>query len=286
MTGMNWLDAVIILFLFISMLQGIRVGLIKSIFTIAGLAAGLTAAVRFYAPGGSLLRSQVNLPLLVADMVSFIAIFLAVFFAVTVVRSLAAHLTRFKLIQTADKIGGIAAGLVIGLAIIGTVLILLTSFPLIDGFQTLVAESYLAPSIIDAVHTFYDFLADMLPLNLPQLAFHPEDLAGHLNNIQVYPAQHAAAFRQLDGATCFVCGSAVQFLGFLENVLGAISPKFRCTNCDRTSDGCQTYEGYHLMYENCPVVLGRAGYRFDCGVWPNHSFHRPTAPCPVCGEAN
>ncbi len=281
--GFNWLDIIIGLILVAALIKGVSAGLIRSIFNFAGIIAGLVLAINYYAPGSSLILIYITLPQLIADALSFILIFSFTAAIIHAVGYFVAAITRVSLFRFLDKIGGGAAGIIIGLALIGVLLILMTAFPLYDDFPDHVEESYLAEPIIDTTYTIYDELADLLPLDLPLLTAFPEDLGVYLNNISSTPSQYRRVdFSSLDNATCFVCGNAVEFIGFLDNNKGSISPKFICTECGRTSDGCQTYEGYHEMYEQCPVELGRLGYRLDCGIWKNKSYHRPAGPCPVC----
>jgi hypothetical protein len=162
-------------------------------------------------------------------------------------------------------------------------LILLTSFPVYAEFPDQVEQSYMAPTIIEITTVVYDELSNFLPFKLPRIATYPESLGGYVSSISSYVEHQSVDFKQLDQATCFACGEPVDFLGYLDNSRGSISPKFLCSGCGRTSDGCQTYEGYHEMYEVCPVELAKQGYRFDCGIWTNHRYIVPEGPCVVCG---
>lgn len=281
--GFNWLDIVIGFFLVAALVQGIRIGLIKSIFSIAGIIMGLAVASSHYADGSTLITSYINMPQLIADVASFIVIFSFVAALIQIFGSFIAGITRFGLIKMVDKIGGSVAGLVIGLALAGVILIMLTAFPLFGGFNEQVEGSYLAEPIVDTTFAFYEGISEILPYDLPQLTMLPEELGSYFNNVVSYSSHSNFDFETLDGATCFVCGAPVEFIGYLNNNKGTVSPKFICTDCGRTSDGCQTYEGYHGMYEKCPVVLGNQGYRLDCGIWNNNSYLRPTGPCVVCG---
>lgn len=283
---LNWIDILIAIFLAVAMVQGIRTGLIRSIFTIAGLAAGLGAASAYYVEVSSLILGYLNLPAFLADAASFILIFSITTLSVHFLGSLLFLVIRITPLRLIDKLGGGGAGLVIGLAVMGVVLILLISFPLFPGVQDHVEQSTLALQIVDHTHFVLDTFSELLPVELPRLALHPEDLAGYFNNAGALDREiyhHDVDFAALEGTACFVCEGPVEFLGFMNNNKGSYSPKFTCIECGRTSDGCQTYEGYHLMYEQCPVELGNRGYRFDCGIWTNHSYHRPSGPCPTCG---
>lgn len=282
----NWLDLIILIVMAAAVIQGVRAGLIRSIFSVAGLAAGFLAAINFYAPAGSMIIKHINLPQIIADVLSFIVIFAVTTAAIHLIGSFIAILTKIKLLKFADRVGGSAAGLLVGFILVGIIMIMITAFPLFNGLHDQIEQSYLAPHIVENTLQIYGELGKLLPVEMPQLKTFPEELSSYLSVISTRSEQadhHNVNYKKLDGATCFVCEGPVEFLGYLDNNMNSLSPKFICTECGRTSDGCQTYEGYHEMYRVCPVELGKQGYRFDCGVWTNHSYHRPTGPCVICG---
>ena len=284
--SLNWLDLVIVIILAAAVIQGIRAGMIRSIFNVAGLTVGFLAAINYYAMAGSMITRHINMPQLIADVLSFIVIFAVTTALIHLAGSLIAILTRISLFRLADRAGGSAAGLLIGFTLVGIALIMITAFPLFNGFHDQIEQSYLAPPIVENTHQVYEELGKLLPVELPQLTTFPEELTSYLSVVSTRSGQsdhHRVNYEKLDGATCFVCEGPVEFIGYLDNNMNSLSPKFICTESGRTSDGCQTYEGYHEMYQVCPVELGKQGYRFDCGVWTNHSYHRPTGPCVVCG---
>ena len=282
----HWLDILIAIFLVISIIQGVKAGLIKSIFSIAGIAAGLGVAIVYYVEGSNLVLSLINLPRFIADSLSFIILFSITAVLIHAFGFVVALVTRFSPLRLVDKIGGGGAGLVIGLGVVGVILLLLIAFPIFGGIQDYLEQSAIAPFIAENTELVIGGFSNLLPVDLPSLTIYPEDLAGYFNDTAAagYSSYHQNIdFATLDGTACFVCGGPVEFMGLLNNDMGSYSPKFTCTECGRTSDGCQTYEGYHQMYEICPVELGNRGYRFDCGVWTNHSYHRPAGPCLTCG---
>jgi hypothetical protein len=125
---------------------------------------------------------------------------------------------------------------------------------------------------------------ESLGLPLPKLvnlpADYQEEAAGLRHGLQFMRLN----FTRLDGATCLNCRGKVQFLGYRFSRGTLMSPEFRCPKCGRTSDGCQTFEGFHAIYGKCPVTLAEEGVQFDCGVWRNGSWTVPRGVCPVCGN--
>lgn len=283
--NLNWVDLVIILILLFSCLGGIKQGLIASIFLVLGIMGGLMAASRFYAPAGDFLGRIIALPQSAADLISFTVIFLAACFLIMTIGSLFSMLTRFRLLAIANRIGGAISGLIIGAVISGIILIVLIAFPLFDDLQDQLESSYLAPAMTSGLHYLQEKVENVLPLQLPRLAFYPEQPGGHMGKSPTFAPQFSfVEFEKIDGSTCISCQGKAVFLGYLTNRYGSLSPKFECADCARTSDGCLTYEGHHLMYRRCPAELGKQGYRFDCGIWTNGSYYRPVGICPVCEE--
>jgi membrane protein required for colicin V production len=279
----NWIDVIIAAIILFAVINGTRAGLIRSLFSIAGLIIGLMAAKAYHVQLGSLLPVGTWLPMVAVDAFSFLAIFII---AAALFHYLGSYISCSLLscsLKNTDRFLGSFVGLLIGIVLVGALLIMLTAFPLFDAFPEQVEESYLAQPIVENVYLTYNALTDYLNLDLPQLTIYTEDMGAYFSAISIDADFHQIDFRTLDNATCFVCGDKVEYLGILDNGKGSVSPKFVCTACGRTSDGCQTYEGYHVMYEKCPVALGNQGYRFDCGIWTNNSYHRPVGPCPVCG---
>jgi hypothetical protein len=90
-------------------------------------------------------------------------------------------------------------------------------------------------------------------------------------------AELTRMFHETGGWTCAACGGRVQFMAFGNEPQPRI-PLFQCLVCGRRSDGCQTFEGHHLLYGGCPLdedVSSR------CGYWQG-DWAKPRGTCPVC----
>jgi len=180
----------------------------------------------------------------------------------------------------AGRIGGGIIGLLLG-CFIATVLV-----PVIGrgGWgQEAVSRSTLARPFLQTTPAFF-YVADALNLDLPMLnarAIRFEDEG------QAEPAAlvERINYSRLNGSTCIECRAAVLFDGYFRRVGASVSPKFTCPQCGRTSDGCQTFEGFHKMYGRCPVDVSEALGPIDCGVWPNDRPVYPNGVCPIDGKS-
>lgn len=281
--SINWLDVTIAIILILSLVQGIRTGLIRSVFNIAGVLAGIITAMNYYTLLGSFILEYIYFPEIAVNVFSFIIIFSFTVVIVHLIGSVFHSVTGFSPVRIADKLGGSTLGLVIGLTVVGILLILMTSFPVYAEFPDQVEKSYMAPVIMDITTVVYDSLSEVLPFKLPLINTYPESLVTYIDTVGAYTDKQGTNYKELDQSTCFVCSEPVDFMGYVDNGKGSVSPKFICSGCGRTSDGCQTYEGYHQMYDACPVELSNRGYRFDCGIWTNNRYVKPEGPCVVCG---
>jgi len=175
-----------------------------------------------------------------------------------------------------SRIGAGIVGFGLGMAICAVVV------PVIgraEGLRRHVRESRLAVPFLDYLPRLYG-IADRLNVNLPQISRRMKIEDESVERSGMFAER--INYTRLDGSTCIECGARVGFEGYVRRGL-TVSPKFVCPVCGRTSDGCQTYEGFHTMYDMCPAVYTMHGSVIDCGVWPNDRPVRAAGTCPVCG---
>jgi hypothetical protein len=150
-----------------------------------------------------------------------------------------------------------------------------------EGLRRHVRESRLAVPFLDCMPRVYG-IADRLNINLPQIKRRMKIEDESVERSGMFAER--INYTKLDGSICVECGARVEFQGYFRRGL-TVSPKFVCPVCGRTSDGCQTYEGFHIMYGMCPAAYTADGTCIDCGVWPNNRPVRAAGTCPVCGTA-
>ena len=169
-------------------------------------------------------------------------------------------------------------GAAIGLAIAVTFVPIANQSP---RLQPAIGRALIARPMLDFSPFFY-YVADALSLDIPMLN-------RRAVRFQDEGADEKAAlverinYSRLDGSTCIECGAPVRFAGYRRRFETSVSPRFVCPVCGRTSDGCQTFEGFHRMYGRCPVSVSAELGPIDCGVWPNDRPVYPRGPCPVDG---
>lgn len=161
---MSWLDIVILVFLAVLTFTGLKAGIIKALFSIIGVIAGVILAGRFYAllAGHLTFISQPNL--------AKIAAFAIILIAVMVIASIAAGLIKWVIsavmLGWVNRLGGAVFGFTVGAVFVGALLTIWVKFAgisgpvadsalagfLLDGFPMVLA---LLPGEFDSVRSFF-----------------------------------------------------------------------------------------------------------------------------------
>lgn len=276
---MNGIDFLILLVVGLNIYYGARRGLYQGFIDLFSLVPSLILATWFYPAGGWLVLKLIGLPAPFCDVMGFILIAIGIIKLVSYLGLLIPEGQEPP--GKVDKVGGGTIGGILGIGLCALILSALSG--LIS--QEEVEESLLGHPIVRSVPKLYERF-ERLGFDLPKLIRLPRDYQDPRSEIEKTHLQFRRLnFTRLDGATCIKCRGKMKFLGYLRRGTGPLSPKFQCTHCGRTTDGCQSFEGFHLMYHKCPIQIANEGYELDCGVWSNGDPVIPRGPCPICGSS-
>lgn len=262
------IDLLVVAFVALGVIAEVRRGLFLALFDAVRVVTGIALGLLGYSLVWRLGRNAT------AGMVGFvIAALAAVWLAEASVRRSGLDPRWGKRAAARVLAGGL--GILLGLSICQFLVPVLGRTVV---FEAPVARSILAQPFLDQMPSVY-LAADRLNIGLPQInrravRFEDESMA----NAGAYSER--INYLRLNGSTCIECRSPVEFRGYRRRRM-AVSPIFACPRCGRTSDGCQTFEGFHRMYERCPHQVAVGGIEIDCGVWPNGRPVRPRGICPV-----
>jgi hypothetical protein len=187
---------------------------------------------------------------------------------------------NLNLHRGANRLGGAALGALMGI-MLASLLVMISGVVTRDVTQ--VQKSLLGMKVIGLVPQFHQSM-EAIGLPLPKLVQLPTDYREEVSGMRQGLQFLRINATRLDGALCINCRTPVKFEGYKFARGTLLSPRFRCPKCGRTSDGCQTFEGFHAIYGICPTKLAEEGVLFDCGVWTNGWWTVPHGPCPVCGR--
>lgn len=151
---MNWLDIAIVVILAISMFWGLKNGLIKSILSFAGLAAGIILAGRYYTTLAEQLTFTSNEN--VAKIAAFALILVGVIIITAIVGSLLTRLVSLVSLGWLNKISGAVLGILLGLLFCSALLAIWVKF---IGANSTVNESIIAGILLD----YFPVILTLLP---------------------------------------------------------------------------------------------------------------------------
>lgn len=271
-------DLFIIVILGLNIYYGATRGLLRGIGDLGGLFAALGIGSLVYPLPAAVLGAVLALPPVVRDLTAYVisAVAIAVGVGYLFVRIAERHPFR----PIVDHVGGGAVGAIVG-AILLSLLLMISGA--ITGTTRPIDRSALAPAFLQVVPTVHLGM-DRIGLPIPKLVMLPPKYEQELGGMRYGPQFMRLNFARLEGSTCIKCRGPMQFLGYKIVRGSRIAPKFKCRRCGRTTDGCQSFEGMHAIYNECPVLIARRGYKLNCGVWPNPDSVYPKGRCPVDGN--
>jgi membrane protein required for colicin V production len=159
---MNWLDIVIIVVAVLLGLVGLRQGIIKTVFGIAGLIGGIVLAGRYYDELAALLSPS---GATWVNIAAYAIILIATLIVAGVVGHFVAKLVHFAALGWIDRLVGCVLGVFIGGLICAAILaIVLKYYP---GAETVISQSGLArflmegfPLLLALLPQDFDFIRD------------------------------------------------------------------------------------------------------------------------------
>lgn len=150
---MNWLDMVILVILIVSVILGLRTGIIKAALSLAGLIIGVVLAGRYYVAlaGHLTFIPQAS----VAKIVAFAAILVGIMLIAAILANLLKTIVSLVMLGWVNSIGGAISGLLMGSIFCGALLALWVKY-IGSG---LIADSALAGILLDK----FPLILAMLP---------------------------------------------------------------------------------------------------------------------------
>jgi membrane protein required for colicin V production len=150
---MNWLDIAVLVILIVSVIAGLKVGIIKALLTVIGGIVGVVLAGRFSASLGEKMGFISNEG--VAKVIAFIIIFIIVLLIAALAASFLKKIAETILLGWINRLGGAILGLVLGAIFCGALLAMWVKF---QGISNAVLDSALAGFLLDKFPVVISFL--------------------------------------------------------------------------------------------------------------------------------
>jgi membrane protein required for colicin V production len=144
----NWLDFAIIVTIVWFAFAGLTTGLIREVVTLVAAILGVLLAGRLYQRLADDIRIVHDDPRL-SRLIAFIAIFGATVLGGQILAGLLKHTASLLLLGPADRLAGLAFGLLKGLIIVELVLIAFVVFPAAGWMTSAIQTSLLAPIFLN-----------------------------------------------------------------------------------------------------------------------------------------
>ena len=159
---MNWLDWVLIGFLAISVISGLKEGLVKTVFGIAGMIVGVRLASRYYTILAPYLQfvQQENL----SKILAFIIITAVVIVVAGILGTIFRKIISMVMLGWLDRLLGAILSLALCIISLGVGLALLTKFSFL-GLDQIITQSKIAPILLKS----YPLIKGLLPSDFSDL---------------------------------------------------------------------------------------------------------------------
>jgi membrane protein required for colicin V production len=155
-SAVNWLDAILILLLAISVARSFAKGLTREVVGLLSVLIGILAACWFYAPAAAFIEPHVS-SRAVAAFCGFLAVFTGVLLLGSLTGYLLARLLRITGLSFFDRLLGAVFGIVRGVLLASTLVMAILAFApgaRADTPPAVVAHSRLAPYVVGAARLF------------------------------------------------------------------------------------------------------------------------------------
>jgi membrane protein required for colicin V production len=123
----NIIDVILLVLLFLFGLRGYFKGFFRETFSLTGLIVGFMAAVRYNHAVATLGEEYWKISPIILKGASFVAIFFVFYFLLSMLGWLFHHSAKFLFLQTLNRAGGIAIGIIKGAAVMGLIVFFMNS---------------------------------------------------------------------------------------------------------------------------------------------------------------
>ncbi|MCR4402836.1 MAG: CvpA family protein [Firmicutes bacterium] len=173
---MDWLSLLILVFVGLMGVAGLRQGLVRQVLGLAGLVAAVILAFQYYEEVGTFLLDYFVLSRAVANILGFAAICVGVGITVAIVEWIWGRLVRYTPVSWLDAAGGALFGLVKGAVLVAVAVLVLYALP-VRGLREIIDSSSIAREFLEASPVIYDKIEAILPTGMPSF-IHRESGSG------------------------------------------------------------------------------------------------------------
>jgi membrane protein required for colicin V production len=153
--GVNWVDAVLAIIIAANCLFGVRRGIFREFFNLAGIVLGIFVGFRCYEALGWNLEGWLEAKPAVANLVAFVAIFCVIAFGASWLGHLLHRGARRLFVGWFDRLAGGVFGLTRGLVFASVTALVLALFPFFPRLERDLSTSLLGPHVVKVAPAVY-----------------------------------------------------------------------------------------------------------------------------------
>lgn len=155
MRGINWVDAVLAVIVAVNCVLGVRRGIFREFFNLAGIALGLFAGFRLYEALGWNIEGWLDAKPAVANLTAFVVIFCVIAFGASWLGHVLHKGAKRLFVGWFDRLAGGAFGLARGLIFASVTALVFALFPFFPKLEKDLNTSLLGPHIVKVAPAIY-----------------------------------------------------------------------------------------------------------------------------------
>lgn len=155
MRAINWVDAVLAIMVAVNCVLGIRRGIFREFFNLAGIVLGLFAGFRLYEALGWNIEGWLDAKPAVANLVAFVAIFCVIAFGASWLGHLLHKGAKRLFVGWLDRLAGGVFGFARGVVFASVTALVFALFPFFPRLEKDLGTSLLGPHIVKVAPALY-----------------------------------------------------------------------------------------------------------------------------------
>jgi len=193
---MDWLSLVLLVFVGVMAVTGLRKGLVRQILGLVGLVASVMLALQYYDVAAEYVLQYFAVPEGIATILGFAAVCLSVAAVISIFGWIWGRLVKYSPVSILDSLGGAFFGFAKGALFAMIVLFMVYALPF-EGARQAIDSSSIARELMNLSPVIFKSLEDVFPGGIPYLT-NPERVNPGEKTNPPFPVNPAGKARKGD----------------------------------------------------------------------------------------
>ncbi len=165
---MDWLSLVLLVFVGLMAVAGLRKGLVRQILSLVGLVASVMLALQYYDVAAEYILQYFAVPEGIATILGFAAVCLGVAAVISILGWIWGRLVKYSPVSVLDSLGGALFGFAKGALFAMIILFMVYALPF-EGARQAIDSSSIARELMNLSPVIFKSLEDVFPGGIPYL---------------------------------------------------------------------------------------------------------------------